>query len=210
MHVLRRQIFAIYSEFFEKKKRLLRTRLIFERVLFSIIFFLSWTKYFDLWAWRQFLVDSKRSAWNRRPPWPRRIRNWFASAFNPRRHNSRPQARAAAISTTSGASRRAPKRYPWTPTFFCLADTTATKTPSAAEKQILFKADEPNNDDVRRASHQTSSFSAPPIVPQSSSAPPSLPQASSVAPPSLPWASSSSSAPPSEPQPGASSTPLGV
>ena len=60
--------------------------------------------------------------------------------FNPRRHNSRPQTRAAAISTTSGASRRAPKRYPWTPTFFCLADTTATKTPSAAEKQILFKA----------------------------------------------------------------------
>ena len=60
--------------------------------------------------------------------------------FNPRRHNSRTQARAAARSTTSGASRRAPKRHPWTPTFFCLADTTATKTPSAAEKQILFKA----------------------------------------------------------------------
>ena len=84
-------------------------------------------------------------------------------------------------------------------------------------------SDEPNNDDVRRASHQSSSFSAPPIVPQSSSAPPSLPQASSsssappsvpqsssAAPPSLPRASSSSSAPPSEPQPGASTTPPSV
>ena len=60
--------------------------------------------------------------------------------FNPRRHNSRTQARAVARSTTSGASRRVPKRHPWTPTFFCLADTTATKTPSATEKQILFKA----------------------------------------------------------------------
>ncbi|CAB4017769.1 Hypothetical predicted protein [Paramuricea clavata] len=60
--------------------------------------------------------------------------------FNPRRHNSCTQARAAARSTTSGASRRAPKRHPWTPNLFCLADTTATKTPSAAEKQILFKA----------------------------------------------------------------------
>ena len=63
------------------------------------------------------------------------------SIFNPRRHNnSRTNARAAARSTTSGAIRRAPKSHPWTLTFFCLADSTASKTPSAIEKQILFKA----------------------------------------------------------------------
>ena len=62
------------------------------------------------------------------------------SIFNPRRHNSRTNARAAARSTTSGANRRASKSHPWTPTFFCLADSTASKAPSAIEKQILFKA----------------------------------------------------------------------
>ena len=61
------------------------------------------------------------------------------SIFNPRRHNNRTNTRAAARSATS-ANRRAPKSHPWTPTFFCLADYTASKTPSAMEKQILFKA----------------------------------------------------------------------
>ena len=62
------------------------------------------------------------------------------SIFNPRRHNNRTQARTAARSTTSGTSRSAEKSHSWTPTFFCLADSTASKTPSAMEKQILFKA----------------------------------------------------------------------
>ena len=60
------------------------------------------------------------------------------SIFNPRSRN-RTQARVAR-NTTTGARKREAKGHPWTPTFICLADTTKSKTPSAAEKQILFRA----------------------------------------------------------------------
>jgi hypothetical protein len=64
------------------------------------------------------------------------------SIFNPRRHNNRSNARAAASSarSTTNANRRSTKSHSWTPTFFCLASCTASKTPSAMEKQVLFKA----------------------------------------------------------------------
>ena len=61
------------------------------------------------------------------------------SFFNPRRHNSRSQTRVAARSS-SGATKRPGKGNPWSPTFICLADSTASKTPSSLEKEILFKA----------------------------------------------------------------------
>ena len=59
--------------------------------------------------------------------------------FNPRRHNSRSQVRVQARSS-SGATKRAGKGNPWTPTFVCFADSAASKTPSSVEKEILFKA----------------------------------------------------------------------
>ena len=59
--------------------------------------------------------------------------------FNPRRHNSRSQVRVQARSS-SGATKRAGKDNPWTPTFVCFADSAASKTPSSAEKEILFTA----------------------------------------------------------------------
>ena len=62
------------------------------------------------------------------------------SIFNPRRHNSRTQARVAARSTTTSASGSKRKTSAWTPTFVCLADCAASKTPSSVEKEILFSA----------------------------------------------------------------------
>jgi hypothetical protein len=61
------------------------------------------------------------------------------SIFNPRRHNSRGQARGTARSSSS-ASKRGTKGNSWMPMFVCLADSTASKTPSSLEKEILFKA----------------------------------------------------------------------
>ena len=61
------------------------------------------------------------------------------SIFNTRRHNSRSQTRVAARSS-SGATKKAGRGNPWSPIFICLADSTASKTPSSLEKEILFKA----------------------------------------------------------------------
>ncbi|XP_028416926.1 uncharacterized protein LOC114541138, partial [Dendronephthya gigantea] len=69
------------------------------------------------------------------------VREERLSIFNPRRHNSRSQACVTARSVSSnGANKRAAKSSPWTPTFVCMADTTASKTLSSVEKEILFKA----------------------------------------------------------------------
>ena len=63
------------------------------------------------------------------------------SIFNPRRHNSRSLARATARSSSStGANKRTAKGSAWTPTFVCMADSTASKTPTSLEKEIIFKA----------------------------------------------------------------------
>ena len=69
------------------------------------------------------------------------VREERLSIFNPRRHNSRSQARVTARNSSSScANKRAAKGSPWTPTFVCVADSTACKTPSSLEKEILFKA----------------------------------------------------------------------
>ncbi len=43
-------------------------------------------------------------------------------------------------SVSGNANNKSSRGSPWTPTFVCMSETTASKTPSSVEKQILYKA----------------------------------------------------------------------